>query len=202
MNKKAYIEHFSRVYGVETDEATTTRMDKNTAVRVLVKTAADRPLWDKFKEFYDNNKDTFRDAAIGGVGGLLVGSLLGKEHRARSGLFGALLAATVAGGGRYAYDEFLKKNVYGESRHAFNNRVKDYMEQMKRYQIGIGAKPEPFFRFHPGISPAEAAKMQGPVRPSLLQTAKDNEPQIPVLGLKEGGAIVPFLSPSTPLPSK
>ena len=201
MNKKAYIEHFSRVYGVETNEATTTCMDKNTAVRVLVKTAADRSLLDKFKEFYGNNKDTFRDAAIGGVGGLLVGSLLGKEHRARSGLLGALLGATAAGGGRYAYDEFLKKNVFGESRHAFNNRVKDYMEQMKRYQSGIGAKPEPF-RFHPGISPAEAAKLQGPVRPSLLQTAKDNEPQIPVLGLKEGGAIVPFPSPSTPLPSK
>lgn len=183
MNKKAYIEHFSRVYGVETNEATTTRVDKNTAVRVLVKTAADRSLLDKFKEFYGNNKDTFRDAAIGGASGLLVGSLLGKGHRARSGLLGALLGATVAGGGRYAYDEFLKKNVYGESRHAFNNRVKDYMEQMKRYQTGIGAKPEPF-RFHPGISPAEAAKLQGPVRPSLLQTAKDNEPQIPVLGLK------------------
>ena len=196
MNKKAYIEHFSRVYGVETNEATTTRVDKNTAVRVLVKTAADRSLLDKFKEFYGNNKDTFRDAAIGGVGGLLVGSLLGKEHRARSGLLGALLGATAAGGGRYAYDEFLKKNVFGESRHAFNNRVKDYMEQMKRYQSGIGAKPEPF-RFHP-----EAAKLQGPVRPSLLQTAKDNEPQIPVLGLKGGGAIVPFPSPSTPLPSK
>lgn len=201
MNKKAYIEHFSRVYGVETNEATTTRVDKNTAVRVLVKTAADRSLLDKFKEFYDNNKDTFRDAAIGGVGGLLVGSLLGKEHRARSGLLGALLGATVAGGGRYAYDEFLKKDVFGESRHAFNSRVKDYTEQMKRYQFGIGAKPEPF-RFHPGISPAEAAKLQGPVRPSLLQKAKDNEPHIPVLGLKGGGAIVPFPSLSTPLPSK
>lgn len=201
MNKKAYIEHFSRVYGVETNEATTTCMDKNTAVRVLVKTAADRSLLDKFKEFYGNNKDTFHDAAIGGVSGLLVGSLLGKEHRARSGLLGALLGATVAGGGRYAYDEFLKKNVYGESRHAFNNRVKDYMEQMKRYQTGIGAKPEPF-RFHPGISPAEAAKLQGPVRPSLLQAAENNEPQIPVLGLKGGGDIDAVSEPSTPLPSK
>ena len=201
MNKKAYIEHFSRVYGVETNEATTTRVDKNTAVRVLVKTAAGRSLLDKFKEFYGNNKDTFRDAAIGGVGGLLAGSLLGKEHRARSGLLGALLGATVAGGGRYAYDEFLKKNVYGESRHAFNKRVKDYTEIMKRYQTGIGAKPEPFM-FHPGISPAEAAKLQGPVRPSLLQAAENNEPQIPVLGLKGGGAIVPFPSPSTPLSSK
>ena len=201
MNKKAYIEHFSHVYGVETNEATTTRMDKNTAVRVLVKTAADRSFLDKFKEFYGNNKDTFRNAAIGGVGGLLVGSLLGKGHRARSGLLGALLGATAAGGGRYVYDEFLKKNTFGESRHAFNNRVKDYMEQMKRYQTGIGAKPEPF-RFHPGISPAEAAKLQGPVRPSLLQTAKDNELQIPVLGLKGEGAIVPSPSPSTPLSSK
>lgn len=198
MNKKAYIEHFSRVYGVETNEATTTRVDKNTAARVLVKTAS---LLDKFKEFYGNNKDTFRDAAIGGVGGLLAGSLLGKKHRARSGLLGALLGATVAGGGRYAYDEFLKKNVYGESRHAFNKRVKDYMEQMKRYQTGIGAKPEPF-RFHPGISPAEAAKLQGPVRPSLLQAAENNEPQIPGLGLKGGGAIVPFPSLGTPLSSK
>ena len=201
MNKKAYIEHFSRVYGVETNEATTTRVDKNTAVRVLVKTAADRSLLDKFKEFYGNNKNTFRDAAIGGVSGLLVGSLFGKGHRARSGLLGALLGATAAGGGRYAYDEFLKKNTFGESRHAFNNRVKDYMEQMKRYQTGIGAKPEPF-RFHPGISPAEAAKLQGTVRPSLLQAAENNEPQIPVLGLKGGGAIVPFPSPSTPLSSK
>lgn len=175
MNKKAYIEHFSRVYGVETNEATTTHMDKNTAVRVLVKTAADRSLLDKFKEFYGNNKDTFRDAAIGGVGGLLVGSLLGKEHRARSGLLGALLGATVAGGGRYAYDEFLKKNVYGESRHAFNKRVKDTAEKMKQWYKSVRTKLKASSP-NPALSPAEANKPQIPVQPSPTQAAEGTEP--------------------------
>lgn len=200
MNKKAYIEHFSRVYGAETAEVTPTRMDKNTAARVLVKTAADRYFMDKFKEFYDKNKATFRGAAIGGAGGLLTGLLFGK-NRARSGLLGALIGSAVAGGGRYAYDEFFKENTFGETRHSFNKRVKDYAEEMKRYQTRRGDKPKPF-KFHPGISPDEAAKLQGPVRPELLQ-AEPWQQQLPVIGLKEGrrhSAVSP--KPNTPLPSK